>query len=78
MNKKKSFYIEKVEINVYKSGIKNDKTDVLFIKLPDNSSIAGIFTKSHTCSSAVKFCKKNGVPGTMRISIINSKSFLLK
>ena len=48
-----------LEINVFKSGIKKNKSDLLYIKLPKNSSIAGVFTKSLAASPAVNFCKKN-------------------
>ncbi len=59
INKEKEIKIDDININVYKSGIKKDKTDVLLVELPINSSIAGVFTKSKTHSPAVKYCKKN-------------------
>lgn len=55
----KKIKIDDININVYKSGIKKNKTDLLWIELPDNSSIAGVFTKSETSSAAVRHCKKN-------------------
>ena len=53
------FKIKDLKISVFKSGIKKNKTDLLLISLPKNSSVAGVFTKSSTSSAAVNFCKKN-------------------
>ena len=51
--------INEIKIDVFKSGIKNNKTDLLLITLPKNSSISGVFTKSFSSSAAVNFCKDN-------------------
>ena len=51
--------IKDLSISVFKCGIKKNKTDLLLITLPENSSIAGVFTKSSTASAAVNYCKKN-------------------
>jgi len=51
--------INEIKIDVFKSGIKNNKSDLLLITLPKNSSISGVFTKSLSSSAAVNFCKEN-------------------
>ena len=58
-NNSHKFKIKDLKISVFKSGIKKNKTDLLLISLPKNSSVAGVFTKSSTSSAAVNFCKKN-------------------
>ena len=72
----KEIKIDDININVYKSGIKSNKTDVLWIELPVDSSIAGVFTKSETSSAAVKYCKKNLSPNrdnnTVKSILVNS------
>ena len=72
----KEIKIDDININVYKSGIKSNKTDVLWIELPVDSSIAGVFTKSKTSSAAVKYCKKNLSPNrdnnTVKSILVNS------
>ena len=70
MNEKKKFDIEEINISVYKSGIKKDKTDLLLVTLPDNSSIAGIFTKSLTSSSAVNHCKNNLISDNNKVKAV--------
>ena len=51
--------INEIKIEVFKSGIKKNKSDLLLITLPENSSISGVFTKSFSSSAAVNFCKEN-------------------
>ena len=58
-NNSHKFKIKDLKISVFKSGIKKNKTDLLLISLPKNSSVAGVFTKSSASSAAVNFCKKN-------------------
>ena len=55
----KKLIINKIKIDVFKSGIKNNKSDLLLITLPKNSSISGVFTKSFSSSAAVNFCQNN-------------------
>ena len=58
----------------FKCEIKKNKTDLLLVTLPKNSSIAGVFTKSSTASAAVNYCKKNlnSKRKNVRVIIANS------
>ncbi len=55
----KKLIINEIKIDVFKSGIKDNKSDLLLITLPKSSSISGVFTKSFSSSAAVNFCKNN-------------------
>jgi glutamate N-acetyltransferase/amino-acid N-acetyltransferase len=65
--------IEGVEIFTGASHIKNDKSlDTLLVKFPENTSVAGVFTKSKTRSAAVDYCKNSLKSGKARAFLCNS------
>ncbi len=66
--------IDGLDIKIFKSGIKKNKTDLLLITLPKFSSISGVFTKSKTPSAAVIDCKNkvNLKNNFIRCLVVNS------
>ena len=66
--------LDKINLKVFKSGIKKNKEDLLLITLPKDSSISGVFTKSISASSAVNLCKENlkFKPKRVRAILVNS------
>ena len=65
--------IEGVELLGGACGIKKNNTpDVLLMKFPENTSVAGVFTKSKTRSAAVDWCKKSLKSGKARAFLCNA------
>lgn len=51
---------------------KNSLLDVLLVKFPENTSVAGVFTKSKTRSAAVDWCRKSLKSGKARAFLCNA------
>ena len=51
--KKDIAIIKGLRLGVASAGIKDDATDLLVISLPDNSSVAGLFTQNQFCAAPV-------------------------
>jgi hypothetical protein len=49
--------IKGIRLGVTSAGIKDDATDLLVIVLPDNSSVAGVFTQNQFCAAPVILSK---------------------
>ncbi len=65
--------IEGVELLGGACGIKkNNLPDVLLVKFPENTSVAGVFTKSKTRSAAVDWCKRSLKSGKARAFLCNA------
>jgi glutamate N-acetyltransferase/amino-acid N-acetyltransferase len=65
--------IEGVRIATAEAGIRyKDRTDLLYINLAKDTSIAGVLTKSKCPSAAVDWCRKNLPRGTARALVVNS------
>jgi glutamate N-acetyltransferase/amino-acid N-acetyltransferase len=62
-----------VKLSSGHSGIRyKDRDDVMLAVLPAGSTIAGVLTKSKTCSAPVDWCKKNLPRGKVRAIIVNA------
>ena len=70
----KKIPIDGLNFKIFKSGIKKNNTDLLFIKFPKFSSISGVFTKSQTPSASVIDCKNkvNLKNSSIRCLVVNS------
>ncbi|ABD45101.1 glutamate N-acetyltransferase/amino-acid acetyltransferase [Ehrlichia chaffeensis str. Heartland] len=66
--------VDGVELYSFACGIKNivDELDLLIVKMPDNTSVGGVFTTSYTASSNVEHCRKILPHGKARVLIVNS------
>ncbi len=62
-----------VKLATAQAGIKyKDRTDVLLITVPEDSTVAGVFTKSKAPSAPVDWCRSILGTGTGRALIVNS------
>ena len=65
--------INGLRLGVASAGIKGDATDLLVIALPDNSSVAGVFTQNQFCAAPVILSKDHlAHEVNIRALIINS------
>src|SRR5471030_3476478 len=49
-----------------------DRDDVMLVLLPAGATVAGVLTKSKTCSAPVDWCRKNLARGKVRAIIVNA------
>ena len=65
--------IKGVDLYSFASGIKvSGKLDLLIVKMPDNTSVAGVFTNSYTASSNIEHCRSILPHGKARVLVVNS------
>ena len=65
--------IKGLRLGVASAGIKDDTTDLLVISLPDNSSVAGVFTQNQFCAAPVILSKDHlAHEDNIRALVINS------
>jgi glutamate N-acetyltransferase / amino-acid N-acetyltransferase len=65
--------IDGVRLATAEAGIRyKNRTDVLYVTLPKNTAVAGVFTQSKCPSAPVEWCRKNLERGTARVLIVNS------
>ena len=65
--------IKGLRLGVASAGIKDDATDLLVISLPDNSSVAGLFTQNQFCAAPVIVSKDHlAQEDNIRALVINS------
>jgi glutamate N-acetyltransferase/amino-acid N-acetyltransferase len=65
--------IEGVRIATAEAGIRyKNRTDVLYVTLPKDTTVAGVFTRSKCPSAPVDWCRKNLAKGAARALVVNS------
>src|SRR3954452_14007804 len=65
--------IEGVRIATAEAGIRyKHRTDVLYVTLPKDTTVAGVFTRSKCPSAPVDWCRKNLAKGAARALVVNS------
>jgi glutamate N-acetyltransferase/amino-acid N-acetyltransferase len=65
--------IDGVRIATAEAGIRyKNRTDVLYVTLPKDTTVAGVFTRSKCPSAPVDWCRKNLGKGTARALVVNS------
>ncbi len=48
------------------------RTDLLLVEMDEGTTVAGVYTKSLTCSAPVDWCKKASAKGRARLLVVNS------
>lgn len=62
-----------VELATAATGIRyKNRTDLLLVKFPEGTSVAGVFTKSATASAPVQWCRGHVAEGHARALLVNS------
>src|SRR5471032_579483 len=62
-----------VKLSAAQSGVRyKDRDDVMLALLPAGATVAGVLTKSKTCSAPVDWCRKNLARGKVRAIIVNA------
>lgn len=62
-----------VKIGTARSGVRyKDRDDVLLAVVPAGATVAGVLTKSKTCSAPVDWCRKNLARGKVRAIVVNA------
>ena len=62
-----------VKLGAARSGVRYaDRDDVMLAILPAGATIAGVLTKSKTCSAPVDWCRKNLTRGKVRAIVVNA------
>ncbi|MGN7619205.1 MAG: bifunctional ornithine acetyltransferase/N-acetylglutamate synthase [Ehrlichia sp.] len=62
-----------VELYSFSSGIKvSGNPDLLIVKMPDNTSVAGVFTNSYTAGSNIEHCRSILPYGKAKVLVVNS------
>ena len=62
-----------VKLAAAASGVRyQDRDDVMLALLPAGATIAGVLTKSKTCSAPVDWCRKNLARGKVRAIVVNA------
>ena len=62
-----------VRLATAEAGIRyRGRTDVLYVGLPEGTTVAGVFTRSKCPSAAVDWCREALTPGTGRALVVNS------
>ncbi len=62
-----------VKLGVARSGVRyQDRDDILLAILPAGATVAGVLTKSKTCSAPVDWCRKNLSRGKVRAIMVNA------
>jgi glutamate N-acetyltransferase/amino-acid N-acetyltransferase len=65
--------LEGVRIATADAGIRyRNRTDVLYVTLPKDTAVAGVFTRSRCPSAPVDWCRKNLARGMARVLVVNS------
>jgi glutamate N-acetyltransferase / amino-acid N-acetyltransferase len=65
--------LEGVRIATAEAGIRyKNRTDVLYVTLPKDTAVAGVFTRSKCPSAPVDWCRKNLAKGVARALVVNS------
>ena len=65
--------ISGVKLGTAQSGVRyKDRDDVLLAIVPAGATIAGVLTKSKTCSAPVDWCRKNLTRGKVRAIVVNA------
>ena len=65
--------LEGVRIATAEAGIRyRNRTDVLFVTLPKDTAVAGVFTRSKCPSAPVDWCRRNLTKGAARALVVNS------
>src|ERR687889_111910 len=65
--------LEGVRIATAEAGIRyKNRTDVLYMTLPKDTAVAGVFTRSKCPSAPVDWCRKNLAKGVARALVVNS------
>ena len=65
--------LDGVRIATAEAGIRyKNRTDVLYVTLPKDTAVAGVFTRSKCPSAPVDWCRKNLAKGTARALVVNS------
>ena len=49
-----------------------DRTDLLLVEMAPGTNVAGVFTKSLTCSAPVLWCRDAAAKGSARLLVVNS------
>src|SRR5215218_2496554 len=62
-----------VTLGIAEAGIrKADRKDLLVIRLDEDASVAGVFTKNRFCAAPVQVCREHLVRGDIRAMVINT------
>jgi glutamate N-acetyltransferase/amino-acid N-acetyltransferase len=62
-----------VKLGAARSGVRyKDRDDVLLALVPAGATIAGVLTRSKTCSAPVDWCRKNLARGKVRAIVVNA------
>src|SRR5262249_14162079 len=62
-----------VKLAAAASGVRyKDRDDVMLVVVPAGATIAGVLTRSKTCSAPVDWCRKNLPRGKVRALIVNA------
>lgn len=65
--------IKGVRLASHECGIRyQGRTDLLLVEMDAGTSVAGVYTKSLTCSAPVDWCKSAQKSGSARALIVNS------
>jgi glutamate N-acetyltransferase/amino-acid N-acetyltransferase len=65
--------IDGVRIATAEAGIRyRGRTDVLFVSMPKDTAVGGVFTRSKCPSAPVDWCRRNLEKGTARALVVNS------
>jgi glutamate N-acetyltransferase / amino-acid N-acetyltransferase len=65
--------LEGIRIATAEAGIRyKNRTDVLYVTLPKDTTVAGVFTRSKCPSAPVDWCRKNLGKGMARALVVNS------
>jgi glutamate N-acetyltransferase/amino-acid N-acetyltransferase len=65
--------LEGVRIATAEAGIRyRNRTDVLYVTLPKDTAVAGVFTRSKCPSAPVDWCRRNLAKGVARALVVNS------
>jgi glutamate N-acetyltransferase / amino-acid N-acetyltransferase len=62
-----------VKLGAAQSGVRyKDRDDVFLALVPAGATIAGVLTRSKTCSAPVDWCRKNLARGKVRAIVVNA------
>lgn len=65
--------IENIKLATINCGLKyKNRDDLLLIKFPEHTAVAGVFTKSSMAAAPVKWCEENIITGKARALIVNA------
>ena len=65
--------IKNIKLSTINCGLKyKDRDDLLLVELPENTAVAGVFTKSSMAASSIRLCQKNLLQQKARALIVNA------